>query len=80
MLMGSNYIYIELETKNYKNNLPRYIIDNHDSNYIDSVNYMLPNYTMIKFRDKGSNIDESYNIFKMILNSRDWNVNVINIE
>jgi hypothetical protein len=79
MLMGTNYIYIELDNKNIKSNIPKYLLENFDSNYINST-YMLPAYTMIKFRDKNRNIDESNNILKLILSSRDWNVYQFHIE
>ena len=57
-----------------KNKFPQYIIDNHDKNSLINTNYQLPGYVMLKFRDKNSNIDEAYNILKILLNSKEWNV------
>lgn len=74
ILRGSNYIYIELNYANLKNNLPKYILDNYSPGELQATNYNLPKYTMIKFRDKLSNIDEAYNVMKINLSGREWKV------
>ena len=75
MMFGSNYIYIEFMSDiNYSSNFPFYIIDNFDSNDTIFKLYDLPKYAMIKFKGTGNDIDLSYNILKVALNSTEWNV------
>lgn len=71
---GSNYIYLQIATKPARNYLPQYAIDFYHPNKLDPSIFSYPNYAMLKFRDKYSNIDDSYNYFKMIIKSADWNV------
>jgi hypothetical protein len=77
MLYGSKYIYIEFLGGNLKSSLPTYILENISSSEIAATNYLLPKYLMIKFRGKESDIDQAYNILKLALNSKEWNVNYI---
>jgi len=77
MLYGSKFIYIEFLSGNLKSSLPTYIIENISSSEITATNYLLPKYLMIKFRGKESDIDQAYNILKLALNSKEWNVNHI---
>ncbi len=75
MLIGSNYIYVEfLKNINFKTSLPNYIIENFTPDELISINYSLPKYIMLKYRGKESNIDQSYSILKIALNSKEWNV------
>ena len=60
-------------------NIPNYILENFSPEQLSLVSYTLPKYAMIKFRGKDSNIDQSYNIFKIGLNSKEWNVIWINL-
>jgi hypothetical protein len=78
ILYGSSYIYLEFHKTNLKGNLPKYILENFAASEITSVNYQLPDYSMLKFRGKDSNIDENYNILKIALNSKEWEVNILN--
>ncbi len=74
MLYGSSYIYIEFNSGNHKASLPKYIIDNLSVSDIAATYYQLPKYIMLKFRGKDLNIDQTYNILKMVLTSKEWNV------
>ena len=74
MLYGSNYIYLQIADQSNRNKLPQYVIDLYFPQEINPSLFQFPNYLMLKFRAKDSNIDEAFNYLKMILNSRDWNV------
>ncbi len=74
LLYGSNYIYIEFSNFNPKSYLPNYIMENIPSSEIAATTYQLPKYFMVKFRGKDSDIDQAYNILKLTLNSKEWNV------
>lgn len=74
MIYGSNYIYIDFKSGNYKASLPTYIVENIPSQDIASTFYQLPRYLMLKFRGKDSNIDQAHNILKMVISSKEWNV------
>ncbi len=57
--------------------MPNYILENFNTDELTSISYTLPQYVMIKFRGKDSNIDHTYSIFKIGLNSREWNVKLL---
>lgn len=76
MLYGSNYIYIQIADKVNRNRVPQYIIDFYQPQEINPSLYQIPNYVMLKFRAKDSNIDDAYQKFKMILGGKDWNVKI----
>lgn len=74
MLYGSNYIYLQIADQFTRNKLPQYVIDFYFPQELNSALYQFPNYVMLKFRGKESNIDDAYNHMKMIINRREWNV------
>ena len=74
MLYGSMYIYLEFQTQNFKQNLPRYILDSIPANEISINSYQLPTYLMIKFRGQDSDIDKCYEILQIALKAKEWNV------
>lgn len=77
MLYGSNYIYLEF-ISDAKKQLGRYILENIPMNEIQSINLRLPKYVMLKFRSKDANIEETYNVLKIAMNPKDWNVRILN--
>lgn len=72
MLYGSPYIYLEGNKTPY---IPPYITEYFSKDELIESNYTLPEYIMIKFRGKGSNIEQAYEVFKMALKLQDWKVN-----
>jgi hypothetical protein len=79
MLYGSKYIYVEFISGNLKSFLPTYIYENISSSDIAATYYLIPKYLMIKFRGKESDIDQTYNILKLALNSKEWSVKFYHI-
>lgn len=51
-----------------------YILENVPQNEIQTARFNLPEYIMLKFRSKDSNIDEAYNIFQIGLKGKEWTV------
>jgi hypothetical protein len=76
MLYGSSYIYIEFNSINSIPNLPKYITENISYDEIQIARFNFPKYIMLKFRNKGSNIDEAYNIMKINMKAKEWNVKI----
>jgi hypothetical protein len=74
MFVGSNYIYVEFKLNDYKSDLPVYITENFSCQQLASCSYTLPKYTMIKFKNKEYDIDQVYNILKIAMNAKEWNV------
>lgn len=72
MLYGSNYIYMDFQTKPLEN-IPLYIKENLDPEEL-SGSYELPKWCMIKYRSNDYNIDEGYNILLHALKSQEWKV------
>lgn len=74
-MYGSNYIYVEFQKNlDYKLFLPNYLTENLSNTEFNSITYNLPKYIMIKFKGKHDNIDLSYDILKLALNNKDWDV------
>jgi hypothetical protein len=79
MVYGSSYIYVEFfQNVDFKSTLPTYVIENFPSDVLATSIYKLPKYVMIKFRGKDYNIDKAYDILKISLNGREWNVKIFN--
>ena len=69
---ASTYIQINIKKKiNLLSDAPQYMKDNFSSNDLQSSNYSLPSYAMIKFKDKHFDMNKSNEILSLAIKSKE---------
>jgi hypothetical protein len=72
---ASTYIQINIKKKiNLLSDAPQYMKDNFSSNDLQSSNYSLPSYAMIKFKDKHFDMNKSNEILSLAIKSKEYNI------
>ena len=72
---ASTYIQINIKKKiNLLSDAPQYMKDNFSSNDLQSSNYSLPSYAMIKFKDKQFDMNKSNEILSLAIKSKEYDI------
>ena len=72
---ASSYIQLNIKKKiDLLSNAPQYMKDNFSSNELQSSNYSLPSYVMIKFKDKQFDMNKSNEILTLAIKSKEYDM------